>query len=69
MNKKCRVSQLVRMYLSEVVWPYRAGGHALELQKEEHVMLPGQQSPTVEMPDSCSSKLRSELQCKGKTGG
>ena len=51
------------------MWPYRAGGHALELQKEEHVMLPGQQSPTVEMPDSCSSKLRSELQCKGKTGG
>ena len=57
------------MLLSEVVWHYGAGGHALELQKEKHEMLPGQQSLTVEMPDSCSSKLRSELQCKGKTGG
>eukprot|EP00731_Ephydatia_muelleri_P014791 Em0008g511a len=38
---------------------------ARSLLKEEHEMLPGQQSPTVEMPDSCSSKLQSELQCKG----
>ena len=51
------------------MWHYEAGGHALELQKEKHEMLPGQQSLTVEMPDSCSSKLWSELQCKGKTGG
>ena len=40
------------MLLSEVVWHYGAGGHALELQKEKHEMLPGQQSLTVEMPDS-----------------
>ena len=40
-TKNVEFQQLVRMYLSEVVWPYRAGGHALELQKEEHEMLPG----------------------------